>query len=293
MSAETLFLLKNTKSIHLGANKASQRDAKTAASLCFPPLLAALAQHKGRVMNKLYECYLELKNILGNEIESFESIQLVEEYRKYWKPKNVKIILLAESHVFTSDSDRDIKLKNNTKLPSFPREYAKFVYCLAYGERTLTNDKSHPRRDGTPQFWKIFYSCVNKVEGNQDFEPILSKTPYSERILNKIAILNKMKESGVWLVDTSIAALYNSGKKPNSKIRSQAIKASWKGYTKNVIQESNPDYVIIIGKDVARTIEKEIKNIMGSSYSVISQPNAHLSGEDHLKNFKKYFELCV
>jgi len=27
----------------------------------------------------------------------------------------------------------------------------------------LTNDPHHPRRDGTPQFWKVLYACDNRV----------------------------------------------------------------------------------------------------------------------------------
>lgn len=102
-----------------------------------------------------------------------------------------------------------------------------------------------------------------------------------------------MKKAGIWLIDTSIVALYNNGKKPSSNIMSKAIQASWNGYTKNVIKESNPEHIIIIGKDVACSIENEIKNIIGNRYTVIAQPNAHLSGQEHLSNFKKYSELCI
>ena len=243
-------------------------------------------------IEKLLECYLDLKSILGDNIEPFESVQLIEEYRKYWRPEKVKTILLAESHVFTTKSDRAIKLENLINLPGYPNDYAKFVYCLAYGERMVTNDRAHPSRDGTPQFWKNFYSCMNPVDSNNDFWPILSKTPYPKRIENKINLLKQMKKSGVWLVDASIVALYNQGKKPSSNTLSKTIQVSWRGYTKQVVNEASPKHVIIIGNGVARNIENELRSIVGDNYTIIAQPNAHLSASEHLSNFKKYYALC-
>ncbi len=102
-----------------------------------------------------------------------------------------------------------------------------------------------------------------------------------------------MQKLGIWLVDTSIIALYNNGNKPNNKVMAQAINSSWEGYTKDVIQNSNPEHVIIIGKGVAKSIEHELKQIVGNNYSVIAQPNAHLSHDEHFSNFKKYYDLCV
>ena len=102
-----------------------------------------------------------------------------------------------------------------------------------------------------------------------------------------------MKNAGIWLVDTSIVALYNNGEKPSSKIMSKAIQTSWNGYTKSIIRKNKPEHVIVIGKGVANSVEKELKEIVGNNYSVIAQPNAHLSGEEHLNNFKKYYKLCL
>ena len=102
---------------------------------------------------KLKDCYDKLKKILSPDIEPYQSVELVEKYRQFWNPakvkKKVKIILLAESHVFTSDDDRKILLKSRDELLGYPSEYAKFVYCLAYGEPQLTNN-IHPAGDGTP-----------------------------------------------------------------------------------------------------------------------------------------------
>ena len=240
-------------------------------------------------MNQALEAtYNEIKDIFEN-IESFSSVELVEKYRKFWKPKDVKVILLAESHVFTSLEEMEIELPDIDTLEDYPKQYSKFVYCLAYGEKNLTKNSLHPKRDGTPQFWKIFYSCINDIKSNECFRPIRSSTYFDERIKNKIDILNKMKDLGIWLVDTSIVALYDNGKKP--KNMPEIISKSWEGYTKNIILDAKPNHIIIIGKGVAKTIEKSIiQNNL--NYTVIAQPNAHLSSDEHLKNFQSYYKLC-
>ena len=56
------------------------------------------------------DTYQALRRVLGDQIESFQSIELVERYRQYFKPTNVRVVLLAESHVFTEPEDMDIKI---------------------------------------------------------------------------------------------------------------------------------------------------------------------------------------
>ena len=240
-------------------------------------------------MEALNAAYAEIADILGDRIEPLESIQLVEAYRRYWRPEKVRVVLLAESHVFTTDSDRLISIPAIEELPGYPKQYAKFVYCLGYGERDLTKSQLHPRRDGTPQFWKIFYSCNNRVSTLQDFVPILGKTPHPLRVKNKINLLQDLKAKGVWLVDTSIAALYRDGKKLPRMF--ETLEKSWGTYTRDVVRSANPDHVICIGKGVATVVEKDLKKYFPNRYTVISQPNAFLPSEEHMANYRRYSEI--
>jgi len=246
-------------------------------------------------------CYEKISCLLAPQfIESFKSAQLVESYRQYWRPDKVNTILLAESHVFTSNTDRSFKLNDvkddNVALKDYPDSYTKFVYCLAYGEETLTKGDNHPAKtDGTPQFWKILYSCINKVESNKSFSPVLKSGTKlaSERINNKIKLLNELKKQGVWLVDASIIALYNKGSKPSNKIFNEVIRTSWDNYTKNLIKDAHPKHVVIVGKGVAKNIESSLSSLVGNTnYTVIPQPQAHLTSEEHLSNFQKYYSIC-
>ena len=238
----------------------------------------------------LKSCYEGLKRILGNNIEPFNAVKLVERYREYWTPKPVKIVLLAESHVFTNKEDIEIKFKS--PLDDYPDSYAKFVYCLAYGERELTANINHPARDGTPHFWKVFYSCVNRVSKLEDFQPVLKKTNFNQRLNNKICLLKTLKKRGIWLIDASIIALYSMGEKPPQNIQQAVINYSWKNYTSGILKSSNPSYVICIGKGVGNVVENDLKRIMQNNYSIFPQPNARLGSEEHMKYFKKYFEIC-
>jgi hypothetical protein len=114
-------------------------------------------------MQKLNETYFKIKRILGDHTEPLESVQLVETYRRFLKPEKVRVVLLAESHVFTHDGDRKVPILPIPDLPGYPTQYARFVYCLGYGEKDLTRSAIHPKGDGTPPFWKLFFSCCNRI----------------------------------------------------------------------------------------------------------------------------------
>ena len=250
--------------------------------------------------NSLFNCYQKIYSILDKYSEPYESVKLIEQFRQYWRPEKVNVILLAESHVFTSNTDRSFKLNDveddDAPLSDYPDSYATFVYCLAYGEETLTKGDNHPAKaDGTPQFWKILYSCINKIDSNKLFSPILKSgtKSTSERIHNKIKLLLELKKRGIWLVDASIIALYNKGIKPSNDVFNEVIKTSWNHYTKNLISDAKPNHVIIIGKGVAKNIESSLSSLVGSNnYTIIPQPQAHLPAEEHLSNFQKYYSIC-
>ena len=241
-------------------------------------------------MHKLNDAYVRIERILGSETEALASVQLVETYRRFWKPANVRVLLLAESHVYTSDADRKIAIPAISELPGYPMQYSRFVYCLGYGERTLTNSAAHPRRDGTPQFWKIFFSCNNPISSNVDFKSILGQTPTDQRLQNKINLLKELKAKGIWLVDASIVALYRDGEKaPNM---SAALQESWRSYTRDIVISSGAEHVICIGRGVAGIVGDDLAKHFRGRHTVIPQPNAFLPSERHVENFRRYSSIC-
>jgi hypothetical protein len=240
----------------------------------------------------LEEAYTEINKILGNNAEPLESVRLVVTYRRYWKPEVVRVVLLAESHVFTSDEDRRIAIPPIDDLPGYPTRYARFVYCLRNGERYLTNDPHHPRRDGTPQFWKVLYACDNRAEKLEDFRPVQRGTPFPQRLQNKIHLLKNLRAKGIWLVDASIVAVYGSGVNFSGRSKTEVLRESWESYTKQVVTSANPECVICVGKGVARVVENDLQALFPDRYAVIPQPNARLSSKKHMANFQRYYEIC-
>jgi len=241
-------------------------------------------------MEALNRAYGQVRSIVGSDCEELASVQLVESYRRFLRPNRVRVLLLAESHVFTTAEDRNIAIPPIPELPGYPTQYARFVYCLGYGERILTGDRSHPR-DGTPQFWKILFSCANAVSSGADFNPILGKTAHQTRVRNKAKLLCDLKARGIWLVDTSIVALYKQGKKvPNMY---SALRESWRTYTRNVVISAEPQHVICIGKGVASVVRNELERLFGDRFTTIAQPNAHLSSAEHMANYQRYSATCL
>ncbi len=225
-------------------------------------------------MSDLENCYIKIMEILGPDYkEPLEVIKTVEEYRQYWKPKVVKTLLLAESHVYTTSEDYSRrKNKLDSILPNYPSNFVRFVYCINYRE--------------TRQFWRIFYSTLNWIESHQDFE-------FIKDFNNKLKILQQMKERGIWLVDASICGLYiPGGSKPRPIKVKQALCCSWNGYVKNVIEKSKPERIVVIGKTVWNEISQFFSSELLSKSNWVYQPNARLEGDGHIKNYQKIFQLC-
>lgn len=73
----------------------------------------------------------------------------------------------------------------------------------------------------------------------------------------------------------------------------EGIWASWQGYTRDWITDENPSHVICIGKGVSKIVEDDVKGIVSNkNFTIIAQPNAHLPGEEHMKNFQEYGRIC-
>jgi len=240
--------------------------------------------------------FIEKHNI---KIDSFEVVNEVDKYRNYWKPEKTNVILLAESHVFTSDDDFDKKIdysRFKDLIPNYPDGYVRFVYCLGYSEYSLLKNLPHDKRvykRGTPQYWEIFSACASKSE-QFNFDGILKTKTRNDfyRIRDKIGLLRKLKEMGVWLVDSSIVGLYRSGeKKPSHKIMSEIILISWDNYIRDLVQNSKPKCIICVGKFVGKVLKNNLNQIK-IPFFVQPQPQARLSAKEKYEVFKKYQKIC-
>lgn len=246
--------------------------------------------------NSLKHTYKLCKRELAGEdkVDTFETVKAVESHRQFWKPNRIRIILLAESHKYTQKEKILVdynKCKSTKSLTArkCPSEYVRFVYCLGYGENDLLNNPHllEHKNGGTPQFWKIFYSCCNKISKDKDFHPILkdkkSGIPLEGRLKNKLDLLDKLKDRGIWLVDASIIGI----DRKNPKAKKKVLKCCWQNYTKNLLRSLNPEHVIIIGKGVGKIIKSDLENDLEIPCSIIKQPEGCRKPGEKLKNLKQ------
>jgi hypothetical protein len=255
-------------------------------------------------LRKCYDEIAKLDNIQAR-LEHFDVIELVAKYRTYWKPENVKVVLLAESHVYTQKLEMNSKINLVHKdVDGCFREYVRFVYCLGYGEDSLLKDKHFLTAPniGTLPFWKIFHSCCNEItEANYRTTYNFLKKSHTgdgERISNKINLLKRMRRHGIWLVDTSIVGLYQPGGERfgESTLCDNIISVSWNNHVKNVVEEASPEYIICIGKGVASIIQEDLDKMVDNKkiddYEILSQPTPFLGAGGLMKEFMKYYEIC-
>lgn len=213
------------------------------------------------------------------KLESLYTVKLIHDIRYFWKPKKVKTLLLAESHVFTPDSDIQIGFEDafleNANLQGYPSQFANFVYCIGYGEKNILTSKPASKNGGTWQFWQLFNAtCEHKYK-------VLAKSEKDVmlRVKEKIALLTEMKNKGIWLLDCSFLAVYNVGAKPSKKEMDKILSYSFSHYCLPIIKEEKPERVIVIGKTVFDVISKTYGEVISPNWDWIHQPNARISNE--------------
>ena len=257
------------------------------------------------------KAYEAIKNRIPKRIliDSLSVVKQVDEYRQFWKPIKTNVILLAESHVFTSDDNFKVLCRNQwLSQLNYPSRYVRFVYCLGYGENNILNTNVDNNK-GTPQYWKIFSSSVAKNEYDLGFEKVNKlKTPLLNiRLRNKVGLLQEMKRRGIWLLDASIVGIYGSIAAKHNELTANEIfelKKSifticWDNYLINTVMEAKPKSIIVIGKG-AKSVEgilkwrlNQLEDKLGTSYSALPQPQGSRgSSEEQLNTYKEYQRIC-
>jgi hypothetical protein len=248
-----------------------------------------------------YDCARE---IIGSaQLECFSVVQTVEQLRSQWRPERVRVVLLAESHVWTSCDET----QSHVKQPDDRQTgFARFVYCLGYGEPQLVVPEVRPNK-GTSQYWRLFHDTVR---GPMNCCMRLMKTgeiDSQRRVQNKFDLLNEMQRAGIWLVDASVTALYQSatqspvtGNKYNVKKLAagnkytDVLKCCWNSHIREVLLKCAPSGILIVGKGVKSAIGDDLCRALGTSVEVetINQPNARMSREAIDRDRRVCFEFC-
>jgi hypothetical protein len=192
-------------------------------------------------------------------------------------------------------SELQCGLRKTLALPAeLPKGFVRLVYSLGYGENELPDERI-TQNAGTPQFWKIFASCVTPVGQPPDFS-LLQRSPKTGAVLRlraKLAVLTELEKRGVWLVDASVAALYRPEQDPlTSRQKVAALRTSWDTWTRSVVETAKPEAVLCIGIGVARCLRDRLE-AMNIPWAVVPQPQAHLTREEHAGIHATYSAVCA
>ena len=245
----------------------------------------------------LRQAHARLEGILGPGAEPISVSERAEQHRRYWQPERTRVVLLAESHVFTESAELDSALCTDAVVPvDLPRGFVRLVYSLGYGENELLSTPIYdPPNKGTPQFWKIFQNCI-RSPGVAPDHAVVQRTgnPDPEsRLREKLRVLQSLRERGVWLIDASIAALYLPGRpKPAARVREAVLQASWDSYTGAVVATVEPEAVLCIGVGVMRALSSRL-NHLGTPWSGVHQPQSHLTADEHASILDTYAAVCT
>jgi hypothetical protein len=215
-------------------------------------------------------------------MESAAVLAAVAAHRAYWRPPQVRLLVMSESHVWT----REAELAAEVPLGVFghataPTPFVRLVYCLGYGERDLVQGRVHPNF-GTPQFWKLLAAGIDPALSAQVVER--TQPALMPRLGAKLQVLEALKARGVWLLDACPVALYAASQpKPRVTVLAKAMELAWAAYTRAAIAEAAPRAVMIVGKMVHDGIGDRIRALLGPSVPVqwMYQPQARRPEAEH------------
>ena len=232
-----------------------------------------------------YERAAKIIAARGQSPESLTVAEEVERLRLAWRPSCVRVVMLAEFHVRTSEPETKSRVQQPDGIET---GFARFVYCLGYGEPSLVVPSVSPNH-GTWQYWRLFHDAVHGPEVSS--AEISGKAKPSERILAKLRLLNELKLAGVWLVDASIIALYPRPVSGNDY--KNVLQACWEAHVGDVIAGCSASAVLIVGKGVEEAVGDLVKRAAPQAeVAVVSQPNARKTHDEIQEDRLKVFDLC-
>lgn len=248
------------------------------------------------------------------DCESIRVLRMAASYYKYWRPKEgrTKVILLAESHGFTTE-DRPGLDPNLLTDYDGPRGFIPLVYSFGYGENEalcrLHEDVRPPVNSGTSQFWTLLTACSRDTttlpaavkDPNKMASPFAAdilkggRLSVEQRLKAKLEVLMDLQRRGIWLLDASVfgwyvsqAQQYTRSKetgeihriqktRPPKHLKGPSLVLAWEMFTKHLVhevaQEGGLNTVVTIGKDVERLLtRKRIKEAAGNNCTIESWP---------------------
>jgi hypothetical protein len=184
--------------------------------------------------------------------ESPTYLHAVRAWRNVWRPKQTRVLLIAESHVAEQPGDHAVRVRLPFTIPErLPDRYVRLVYCLGYGENELCQPVPD-KNGGTWQYWDILGQIAHGLGHLQPRKP----ASLSHRLEWKLSVLHKLRETGVWLVDASVIALYvpSGGRRYSAEIYTRVVRDSFKRFVLPEIGSDEIRQAWVIGHGVGRAL---------------------------------------
>jgi len=220
--------------------------------------------------------------------ETAQVMAAVAAHRAYWRPSEVRLLVLSESHVMTREAELEAQVPLEVfGHPGAPRSFVRMLYCLGYGERDLVQGRAYPNW-GSPQFWKLLAAAIDSTLVPRVVER--TELDFLKRLATKLEVLQALKARGVWLLDACPVALYAASQpKPPMRLLAQAMELAWPAYTREAIREAAPRSVMIVGKMVHDGIGGRIRALLGPSVAVqwMYQPQARRPVAEHVAGIER------
>lgn len=233
--------------------------------------------HPAQPLRRSFEPALRARPAPPNLGESEEYLARIAAWREAWRPKRVRALLVAESHVaeLAGDLDTRVRLPDGHLLDGevVPAAFCRLVYCLGYGEDELCAPEAPSgNHGGTWQFWDLFGAiAAGGIDAPLARMPRRAQSSVSERLGWKLAVLRALRERGIWLVDASRDAIYvpGGGRRFEGDAYQRQVRDS---YTRNVwplVREEPIEQLWVIG----RAVGEALKGMPGvRADRIISQP---------------------
>lgn len=276
-------------------------------------------------MRKQVEVYYrEVKTYWPTDLPDFEYILRPHNY--YMEAldfiENPNLIVFCESHA-KSPNVGAAKCKEDMKFG-----YISLVHCLAYGELhllsggnldSLEDAEKNSIARGTVQFWKLLSVLAGFQDADGQSDPLVSNDCFSflmaradknTRVERKKAILQRLKERRIALVDASLFPIYQGSQRQDcvskagnkyytpmnplkeNKLEARHLRASWEHYASPLITCFKPRNVLILSKRLAAQA-KNIEAILGTDESVGKYRGARIHPSTTINNEKRLEELKV
>ena len=231
------------------------------------------------------------------ECESAAYLQSVREWREYWRPANVRYLLIAESHVREEPGDVEQRVTSLEKygVPDHPESFCRLIYCLGYGEdEILTTSLGYRKNPGTLQFWDIFGALAQlDIDHPLAKQPRRRESTFDERIKWKVDTLERLKDMGIWLIDACPIGLATNGTN-KEKIEIVVDEFRWL-FSNLVLPQINNDSIErswIIGKGV----DDNIRGLAPALEGFIHQPQSRGSTDyraEHVNRLVKNIREAI